>query len=139
MTLALLALLATVAFPNFARIIEANRVVSATNEFKTALNYARSEAVRRNQSVTLAPLSGVWGAGWEANTLDGQTLRRWPQSVDGLSVDNVPSTIRFNSLGRFNLAAAQISIQLGSQGRCIRLESSGLSRALSPPQSCPSS
>ncbi len=127
--LAVLALLAAVAFPNFARLIETNRVVGATNEFKTALNFARSEAVRRNRSVSLTPLTGGWAAGWEVVDPGGNPLRRWPQSLENLNVAGAPSSIRFNSLGRFtHPITAPLSLQLGSQARCIRLERSGLSR-----------
>jgi type IV fimbrial biogenesis protein FimT len=45
-----------------------NRLASATHEFFTALQFARSEAVRRGEQITLvhngAAGSGNWGAGW---------------------------------------------------------------------------
>lgn len=137
---ALVALLAGVGFPNFARLIEVNRVVSATNEFKTALNYARSEAVRRNESVTLDPLAGGWQTGWQV-TVSGQALRRWPQSVDGLEVLGATNPLHFTSLGRLQADRAEtrlISFRLNRQARCIRLAPSGLSRVQDAPAICPS-
>lgn len=141
-TLALLGLLAAVAFPNFARVIEANRLVSATNEFQTALMYARSEAVRRNRSTVLTPLEDEsWSPGWQVDQNE-QPLRQWPRSNATVQITTGLDEIRFNSLGRFapssgTPAVRHIALGIGDQARCIRLEPSGLSRVLTPPQACP--
>ncbi|UYF99636.1 MULTISPECIES: GspH/FimT family pseudopilin [unclassified Halomonas] len=147
--LALMGILLGVGFPNFLRMIEINRVVSATNEFKTAMNYARSEAVRRNQSVTLTPLPEGWSAGWQVAS-GSQALRYWPQSTRGLEIQVLDAAkkpisggLAFNSLGRLQRSRPEtvwISIWLGEQadgkGRCIRLEPSGLSRVQDTPRAC---
>jgi type IV fimbrial biogenesis protein FimT len=74
-TLAVAAILLTLAVPSFREIIQNNRLVSQANEFVTALNVARSEAVKRGVRVTVcrsndataaSPCSkgADWADGW---------------------------------------------------------------------------
>lgn len=66
--MAIAAILLGIGVPNMQTFILNNRLAAATHEFYTALQFARSEAVRRAAQVTLvhngAPGSGNWGAGW---------------------------------------------------------------------------
>ncbi len=52
-TLSIAAILLAVAVPNFITFVQNNRLVSQANDFVTMLNYARSEAVKRNQRITV--------------------------------------------------------------------------------------
>lgn len=75
-SLAIVAVLATLAAPSFRSITLNNRLAGASNEFMAALNMTRSEAVKRGSPVTLcrsataeavAPTclgAGGWEAGW---------------------------------------------------------------------------
>jgi len=56
-TLSIAAILLTVAVPSYITFIQNNRLVSQANDFVTMLNYARSEAVKRNQSITVCSRS----------------------------------------------------------------------------------
>lgn len=49
--LSVLAILAAIAFPSFTSVINSNRLTSAANQLAVDLQYARSEAMRRNGSV----------------------------------------------------------------------------------------
>ncbi|KAE8438708.1 MULTISPECIES: GspH/FimT family protein [Halomonadaceae] len=136
--LALFATLATIAIPNFARIIQENRVVTTTNDYKIALSFARSEAVRRNQSVDLLPVAEGWDNGWEVQA-DEVVLRRWAQEVDDITIANAPERFTFNSQGRLVSAAfasQRVSVTLNEIGRCVRIEPSGISRVLTNRQAC---
>lgn len=66
--MAIAAILLGIGVPNMQTFILNNRLASSTHEFYTALQLARSEAVRRGEQVTLmhggAAGSGNWGAGW---------------------------------------------------------------------------
>lgn len=66
--MAIAAILLGIGVPNMQTFILNNRLASATHEFFTALQFARSEAVRRGEQITLvhngAAGSGNWGAGW---------------------------------------------------------------------------
>lgn len=52
-TVAVVAVLVSLAMPSFTTVINNNRLTSQANELVSALQTARSEAVRRNASVTL--------------------------------------------------------------------------------------
>jgi len=77
-----LAILSAVAVPGMQNVVQNNRRVSMANEFVYALQSARSEAVTRNQRITVcASRNGTtctnregWGEGWIAfNNLDGNS------------------------------------------------------------------
>lgn len=48
-TVAIVAILAAIALPSFARVIASNRVAAGVNEFIAAVNLARTEAIRRGR------------------------------------------------------------------------------------------
>lgn len=54
-TVAVLAILLTIALPDLRGFIVSNRLASDVNAFVGMLNYARSEAITRNQSVIICP------------------------------------------------------------------------------------
>ena len=63
-TIAVVAILTTVAVPGFRDLIRNNRVTTQTNEVVSALNFARTEAIKRGRSVTvrLQPVGDGWSA-----------------------------------------------------------------------------
>ncbi len=63
-----IALLASVAAPSYRTFVTTTRVKSATNEVWSALAMTRSEALKRNNDVTIAPLGGNWKNGWTVAT-----------------------------------------------------------------------
>lgn len=54
-TVAVMAILLTIALPDLRGFIVSNRLASDVNGFVGLLNYARSEAITRNQSVIICP------------------------------------------------------------------------------------
>jgi type IV fimbrial biogenesis protein FimT len=118
--MAIAAILLGIGVPNMQTFILNNRLASATQEFYTALQFARSEAVRRGEQVTLvhhgAAGSGNWGAGWtmfvDANrnavqdageeTLRGGAPLEAPLTLYGSS--NFASFIAFDASGRLTTA-----------------------------------
>lgn len=72
-TVSVLAILVVVAVPNFFNLVQNNRATAHANDLVTALNVARSEAIRRGRPVALCPraASGAvscgatsWAQGW---------------------------------------------------------------------------
>ena len=71
-TIAIAAILLTVAVPNYITFVQNNRLTAQANDLVTAFNYARSEAIKRGVRVTVCSrasdtaCSGAndWSTGW---------------------------------------------------------------------------
>jgi type IV fimbrial biogenesis protein FimT len=65
-TLTVVGVLLAIGIPSFAKLIANNRIATQTNEFVSALNLARSEAVRRSQGVSIRSKDGSieFATGW---------------------------------------------------------------------------
>jgi type IV fimbrial biogenesis protein FimT len=80
-TVALVAVIVTIAAPSYQQFIIDSRMTSQTNDFLTHLQFARSEAVKRNTTVTMCKSanstacagSGTWAQGWIVFTDDAAT------------------------------------------------------------------
>jgi type IV fimbrial biogenesis protein FimT len=95
-TVAVAAILLGLAVPSFRETVISNRLTAATNEFMAAVNFARSEAIKRNETVILCKTGtgtscnvggNKWEIGWMAfvdKVKDGkwtsgdEILRVWP-------------------------------------------------------------
>lgn len=67
-TITIAAILLGVAIPSFTSIIASNRLTTYANEWVTALNLARSEAIKRGVQVTIrrkGANSSHWENGWD--------------------------------------------------------------------------
>ena len=95
--IAIAGILVSVAIPSFNSIISSNRLTTYANELVTALNLARSEAVKRGVQVTISngTASSDWGSGWTIFTdingngvLDGADLllRTYPALTAGYTL-----------------------------------------------------
>ena len=63
-TLAVIAILGSVAAPSLAGLIAAQKVRTLASEFHLAMTQTRSEAIKRNVNVTISATGGNWAAGW---------------------------------------------------------------------------
>src|SRR5258708_27326981 len=63
-TLTVLAILATVALPSYQNFVLTQRVRGASYDLMTSLVFARSEAIKRNASVSMTHAAGGWAQGW---------------------------------------------------------------------------
>ncbi len=63
--MAITAILVAIAGPSFVDLIAAQRVKTATFDFYAALALARSEAIKRNTVVDIAPRNGDFADGWD--------------------------------------------------------------------------
>ncbi len=65
-TIALMAMVLTLAIPSYKETVRNAILTSRMNEFVATLNYARSEAVKRSMNVTVATADGSanWEHGW---------------------------------------------------------------------------
>lgn len=92
-TLSIAAILLTVAVPNFITFVQNNRLAGQANDLVTMLNYARSEAVKRNQNITVcSSTTGTSCAGsttWDSGLIvfvDNNVNGTWDAGEDILQV-----------------------------------------------------
>lgn len=67
-TVTIAGILMSMALPGFMGAIKGNRITSYANDFVTALNMARSEAIKRGVQVTVrrkGASSTIWDEGWD--------------------------------------------------------------------------
>lgn len=115
-TLALLAILATVAVPAFAELIARNRQLALQDEMLAALNYTRAQAVLSNSVVELcgsgngSSCQTDWSQGWIIRQASDGKVLRFSQQASGSSlrwrgfrqhVDFAGNGIGFASNGSF--------------------------------------
>lgn len=158
MTLSIAAILATIGAPSFQDLIRNNRVATQSNELLTALNLARSEAIKRgarvsvcasNDPLATTPTCGTdWAKGWivftdtataETSVVVGQVLRVWP-SLPTTTVTTAVDNVRFNGIGGV-FADTELVFTLepegctGTQARVLRVNAIG--RAAITTTTCP--
>lgn len=113
-TIAVVAIVASLAVPSFQNMIATQRVRSAANDLVAALNFARSEAVKRNRVVTVTP-GAAWTAGWTITYVDSggttQTLQTH-EAFEGVTLISSPAAtaISYRADGRRNSANVEITI-----------------------------
>jgi len=115
--LAVLAIAATVGVPSFQNVIESNRLATETNRFMATINYARSEAVRIGDDVSLSAATGGFGNGWCVHfgtacndTAPNEVLRQF-QSGD-TAYTATETQLTFNSRGELDPGDAGFQINI---------------------------
>lgn len=152
-TLAVAAIIATIAIPGFGDLIRSSRAVADVNRVVTALNFARSEAVRRGTRVTLCPstngsscMGGTdWAAGWiafadtdEDGTPAGDgsdLLRVWNELALGAALQG-PATLGFEGQGTATAASTFDYAMSGQPGRLACVNAVGRTQVLKGASSC---
>ena len=131
-TLIVLAILATVALPNYQNFVLTQRVRGASYDLMTSLVFARSEAIKRNASVSMTQAAGGWTQGWTVSA-GALTLRTQDPYGGGVNIANSASltTITYSNDGRlagpttdFTVAPADSSAQV--QTRCLSIKLGGM-------------
>ncbi|SIS85230.1 GspH/FimT family pseudopilin [Neptunomonas antarctica] len=139
-TVSILAILTTVAIPGFSDLIRNTQAKALANGMVTALQFARSEAVKRNQQVNVCPggvivgctaAPGTWVDGWVVYVNGTATaLRTWdaPEGVVVIDQTGADAEISFLGTGRVNVATqieASLSDCSGNEKRIIDVTAIG--------------
>lgn len=131
-TLSVLALLLGIGVPSFQATIQGNRITTTANDLVAALQFARSEAVRRGVNVTLCAsndqttCSGAWTDGWVVRgpVAADPPFRVWPATRPGIALA-VGGNAQFTPLGavttvrcfQLNLDTLVRRVNVGAGGR----------------------
>jgi type IV fimbrial biogenesis protein FimT len=129
MVVVILAVLAAVAAPNMGAMIRTQRVKTAAFDVISSLMLARSEAVKRNVSVTITPSGSNWANGWTVADANGNTVR----NASGFSSITVtgPTTLTYSGSGRLSPVGTSVQFEMSAgdvqtaNQRCIKVTSSG--------------
>ena len=127
---ALMAIVTVYAIPSMTDIIKNNRLAMRTNDFVGAMQIARSEAIKRGETIRVKSVTnGTWKDGWEVVTigLPVVTIKQY---------EPLPATITMNSTFTvYNYSATGLidngdtltlcDDRTGEIGRSIRITSSG--------------
>ncbi|MGH8786582.1 MAG: GspH/FimT family pseudopilin [Cupriavidus necator] len=128
--MSVLAILAVAAAPSFSSLIANQRVRGASLDLTSALLLARSEAVKRNATVTLAATGAAWTTGW-AVTAGAETVRSFgpyggltitPSAAGGVALGNdgrlTGAAMTFEVAPNGDTAAAsRVCVQVSETGR----------------------
>lgn len=141
-TIAIAAIFASLAAPGFRQLIASQRIRTASFDLVSAMGYARSEAVKRNTSVTLragSAADGAWNTGWRVVDPSSTTviLRGWTVGSNLELTEKSGSsqtTIQFGLDGRIVLptGSTQPKLQIepastisGVTTRCVQIDLTG--------------
>lgn len=102
-TLAIVAILASIAAPSFQSLIAGQRVRGAASDLASALTLTRSEAIKRNVNATLTSAAGTdWESGWSITAASTTVLTQAP--LRGVIIGASATTVTYNRSGRLNSA-----------------------------------
>jgi type IV fimbrial biogenesis protein FimT len=127
-TLALIAVSVTLVVPGMRGLITTSRVRSATSDLYSSTVLARSEAIKRNTTVDVVPMSGDWHKGWQVRA-GGDVIDEINSTEVGIVIAaNSVGNVRFQINGRIasNLHDFTVYAPGKVTARCLRIGASGM-------------
>ena len=124
------AILAGAAAPSFSKAIASQRAKTAGTDIYLALLKARSEAIKRNANVTLAPKTGGWQNGWQiVNPADATDILEDHGAATSAAVTG-PTSVIYRPSGRLQAGSTvSLVVTVGSgssaSSQCVGVELSG--------------
>lgn len=132
-TVAVMAVLASLAAPSFRQFIATQRIRNASFDLMAGLTLARSEAITRNANVDLLRTGSAWDGGWKVSVDGGATALLNQQTYSGLAITDSAglSQITYGKDGRATTASTNFTIgpataMTGVTSRCIAIGLSGV-------------
>ena len=124
-TIAILAIIAAIAVPEMRQLIVNHRVTSQTNELVAALNFARSEAIKRGDDGMMGSWDGknlvsgwyiIPGVACDADS-DPDAVLIWHEELANVVVLGNLVSLRFTARGALQTGAETISLR-AANGDC---------------------
>lgn len=134
--LSIAAIVLAIGAPNLSFLIGSIRARSATFDLVSDLTLARSEAIKRNQAVTVEPIESAngWSSGWQIVT-GGVTLRQHPALPQSLTVTSAAANLQFQPNGRIGTNDTLDAIReweitsTNASPRCVVITPTGSARS----------
>lgn len=118
--IAILGIMTSIALPSFRDVVASTQVSTDASNLQMTFFRARSEAVKRNTSITIDAVGGDWKNGWE---ISGGIESQGPVKTD----ISGPSSVVYNANGR--VAGGSVSFDISSSEtsteRCVTISLSG--------------
>lgn len=145
-TLAIAAILTTLAGPAVGGLLLDARLAAGSRQLAHAINHARSEAVRRGLTVTLCgngPACGGWERGWQLRLptghVDGDAILLTAAPVTGIHLSANRSSFTLRPFGQRATNGTLLLCDRRGRGRAVIVSVTGRARIAPPPPglSCP--
>lgn len=138
-TVVVMVILMTIAVPGFQQVMLTSRLESYANDLLSSATLARSEAIKRNKTVTLCAsangtscaTSGGWDQGWIVLDASGPTVIATHSATTGNFVISEASSMRSLSFSPSGVGATQASLKVcrtspvGNQERVVTIDTTG--------------
>lgn len=129
-TVAVLAILLTLAAPSLSDLVRDQRVKTATFDVYASLTFARSEAIKRNGDIDVIPTGADWAGGWRVEVQADNTVLKRQDALNGMSVTGPAATLTYRRDGRLDGIAGPTFVVKSSENaaitaRCVRVDLSG--------------
>ncbi len=148
MVMIIVAVLAAVGIPSYRELVQNMRAVTLSTDFNTALAYARSEAVKRGEFVTICPAANAtfnacgnnanWTNGWivfvdpnDDGTIasPNDRLRTQDALQQGTTFNTTQNRITYASTGFLTAGAGTYTMSapdcIGTHGRLVTITNTG--------------
>jgi type IV fimbrial biogenesis protein FimT len=103
--ISIIGVLAALVGPAFLDFVVGQRIRNAAYELVADLSFARSEAIKRNATVTMTN-AGTWTAGWTIADSGGTTLRQHAAFPATISITMGANSLGFSRDGRASAASS---------------------------------
>jgi type IV fimbrial biogenesis protein FimT len=129
-TLAVVAITLSLGVPSFQGLASSNRMSTTANSLISALNVARSEAIKRGARVNVVATGANWATGWKVQVNSNSEVIKSFDPITGMQVTGSSTQYQFLPTGFFSLTAAEElkicdASTAGETGRKITISISG--------------
>lgn len=130
-TITIVGILSSIAVPSFRSLILNQRIKTASFDLVASLTTARSEAIKWNGNVTMAPAVGSsWTTGWNLTSPGGTAGDIGAQSAYTNVTITGPASVVYNRSGRVSAAVVPFQVSDATAGstippRCITVGLTG--------------
>jgi type IV fimbrial biogenesis protein FimT len=131
--LTMIAIGAALVVPSLNNALVRQRIRATATDMMSTLLLARSEAIKRNAQVSVAPRTDAWTGGWDVTGVaEGDTIERKDALGGGVLVTRAPDALVFNGNGRLSTPGV-VRFELVTEtssllSRCITVDPAGLPR-----------
>ncbi|WBA87067.1 GspH/FimT family pseudopilin [Endozoicomonas sp. GU-1] len=127
-TLTVLSILSSIAYPSLTESIANNRVRSHAEEIQSILAFARSEAITRGTDVIISPDNG-WAGNNGRVTANGATILQLPP-LSGTAINSTAAQFSFDARGLFTGANVVINDAKASHTATLSIDGGGATSLL---------